>query len=116
MGFAIVYALANNPEVQNKARAEVDAVVGSHRLPTFADRPALPYVEAILKEAFRWFTIVPLGTLFPFLGLAQPLIDVSGIPHHSTEDHEYDGYFIPKGTVIMYNSWYVRVYQCDLHI
>ena len=28
-----------------------------------------------------------------------------GIPHVSTEDDEYDGYFIPKGTIVIGNVW-----------
>jgi len=28
-----------------------------------------------------------------------------GVPHMSTEDDEYDGYFIPKGTIVMGNIW-----------
>ena len=35
-----------------------------------ADQPALPYVQAIVKETFRWFTVVPMGKLsveqYPF--------------------------------------------------
>ena len=54
------------PEVQRKAQAEIDAVVGKERLPDFGDRPLLPYVSAILEETLRWHPAVPLGTLhFP---------------------------------------------------
>jgi cytochrome P450 len=50
------------PEVQRKAQAEIDAVVGRDRLPDFRDRPLLPYVSAILEEALRWHPVLPLGT------------------------------------------------------
>lgn len=50
-----------NPEIPAKARAEIDRVVGSGRLPEFADRPNLPYVEAICLETFRWLPVVPDG-------------------------------------------------------
>ena len=40
-----------------KAQAEVDAVVGTHRLPTFEDRDKLPYVNAVCKEVLRWHAI-----------------------------------------------------------
>jgi len=49
------------PEVQRRAQAEIDAVVGKDRLPDFGDRPLLPYVSAILEEALRWHPVVPLG-------------------------------------------------------
>lgn len=58
---ALLLALASNPEVQRKAHAELDAVVGSDRLPSIDDRDALPYVQAIVKEIARWFTVVPMG-------------------------------------------------------
>ncbi|KAG2023999.1 O-methylsterigmatocystin oxidoreductase [Coprinopsis cinerea AmutBmut pab1-1] len=76
------------PDVQRKAQAEIDRVVGSHRLPTFNDHPRLVYLQAVLKEVFRWHTTVPLG-----------------LTHVSTEDYVYNGYFIPKGSNIMTNVW-----------
>jgi hypothetical protein len=30
-----------------------------------------------------------------------------GIPHRCSSDDEYDGYFIPKGTLVIGNSWHV---------
>lgn len=42
-----------NPRVQEKAKAELDSVLGNERLPTFADREKLPYIEYILQENFR---------------------------------------------------------------
>jgi cytochrome P450 len=50
-----------HPEVQEKARAELDAVVGQDRLPSFEDRPYLPYLEAVAKECARWHTVAPTG-------------------------------------------------------
>ncbi|KAF5382347.1 hypothetical protein D9757_012726 [Collybiopsis confluens] len=37
------------PEIQRKAQAEVDAIVGKDRLPSFGDRESLPYVEAVVQ-------------------------------------------------------------------
>ena len=50
-----------NPEVQAKAQAEIDRVVGKDRLPNFDDRLELPYVEAILRETLRWHPVAPFG-------------------------------------------------------
>lgn len=50
-----------HPEIQRRAQAELDAVVGPHRLPTLQDRVNLPYLGAIQKEIYRWAAIVPLG-------------------------------------------------------
>ena len=73
--------MAIHPEVQRKAQAEIDEVVGQARLPDFDDRPKLPYIEAIYREVLRINPPVPLG-----------------LPHGVTEDDYYKGYFIPKGT------------------
>lgn len=54
-------AITKYPEVQTKAWAEMDAVVGQDRLPNFEDRESLPYLAAVCKELYRWLPIVPLG-------------------------------------------------------
>ena len=61
---ALILAMALYPEVQKKAQAEIDAVVGPDRLPEFEDRPFLPYINAVVKEAMRWHLVVPLGGIF----------------------------------------------------
>ena len=53
--------MALYPEVQKKAQAEIDAVVGPNRLPEFYDRPSLPYINAVVKESSRWNLVIPLG-------------------------------------------------------
>ncbi|KAF9002580.1 cytochrome P450 [Cyathus striatus] len=85
---AFFLAMAMYPSAQKKAQAQIDAVVGSNRLPDYNDRPALPYINAMVKEAMRWQIVVPLG-----------------IPHMATNEDEYDGYFIPKGSIIMGSTW-----------
>lgn len=77
-------AMVANPEVQVKAREEIDRVVGKDRLPGFQDRDNLPYVEAIVKETLRWQPLAPLGP-----------------PHMSDEEDEYQGYRIPKGAILL---------------
>ncbi|KAG1822453.1 cytochrome P450 [Suillus subaureus] len=86
----MVFALAMvlYPDVQRRAQAEIDSVIGRDRLPTFEDRASLPYVESILRETFRWHPILPLG-----------------VPHATSSDDTYDGFFIPKGTTVMCNTW-----------
>ncbi|TFK86630.1 cytochrome P450 [Polyporus arcularius HHB13444] len=81
-------AMAMFPEVQKKAQAELDAVVGPDRFPELGDRESLPYVNALCKEALRWQNVVPLGVV-----------------HRSMADDEYNGYFLPEGTLILTNVW-----------
>jgi cytochrome P450 len=76
------------PETQSRAQAELDAIVGRERMPTFADYPHLPYIRAMVKEILRWRPAGPLAA-----------------PHRSTEDDWYEGMFIPKGTICIPNVW-----------
>ena len=98
--------MALYPEVQKKAQMEIDAVVGNNRLPDFSDINALPYTNAIVKEAMRWQPVTPLGGLTKLLLKVKVLI-VLTVVHMCTADDEYDGYFIPKGTIVMGNTWSV---------
>jgi cytochrome P450 len=55
------FAMAVHPEVQTKAQADIDRVVGKDRLPDFGDRAALPYLDAIVRETHRWHPVFPMG-------------------------------------------------------
>ncbi|KAI0771958.1 cytochrome P450 [Trametes elegans] len=81
-------AMSCFPEVQRKAQAEIDAVIGHDRLPTFEDKERLPYLNALVLEVLRWIPVAPIG-----------------FPHQLTEDDTHDGYFLPKGTVVIANIW-----------
>lgn len=82
-------AMLANPDIQKRAQAELDTVVGRSRVPTFSDVPSLPYIQAMAKETLRWRPPLPLS-----------------IPHSTTEDDWYDGMFIPKGTICLPNLWH----------
>ena len=51
------------PHIQAKAQEELDNVIGSDRLPKLSDREELPYINALVKEVFRWNPVLPLGEL-----------------------------------------------------
>jgi hypothetical protein len=76
------------PDVQIKAREELDRVIGNERLPVSSDLKQLPYIEAIMKETQRWHPLLPMG-----------------VPHASTKEDIYRGYRIPKGAILMPNIW-----------
>jgi cytochrome P450 len=63
---SLFLALVLFPHTQKRAQAELDVVVGRDRLPTFDDRPRLPYVEAFCKEVMRWLMVTPIGTIWKF--------------------------------------------------
>ncbi|KAM6494408.1 Cytochrome P450 [Amanita muscaria] len=54
-------AMALHPDAQRRAQEEIDRVVGSHRLPSFDDRPSLLYVEALYREVQRWRPVSPVS-------------------------------------------------------
>ncbi|KAK7434917.1 cytochrome p450 [Stygiomarasmius scandens] len=81
-------AMSLYPNVQAKAQRELDTVIGPGKLPTFYDRKSLPYIEAVYREVMRWHPAIPMG-----------------LPHATTADIIYKGYYIPKGTIIFANIW-----------
>ncbi|KAI6123318.1 cytochrome P450 [Pisolithus croceorrhizus] len=84
----LLLAMILNPEIQDKVHAELDTVVGKGVLPTFEDRKRLPYLQAVLFEVMRWHPVAPLGA-----------------PHATTTSDIVEGYYIPKGTIVIFNSW-----------
>lgn len=102
------------PEVQAKAQAELDRVVGD-RLPTAADKESLPYLNAVLRETVRWHPVGPNGEVSNCVclfsrwtgALSGTLRNGSaGVPHRLMQDDVYNGYAIPAGTHIFVNVWY----------
>ncbi|KAI0259755.1 cytochrome P450 [Gloeopeniophorella convolvens] len=89
-------AMLRYPKVQRKAQAEIDKLVGNSRLPDFSDQDGLPYVDAVLKEALRWHPVLPLG---------MP------IPHRTTQNDIYNGYFIPAGATVIGNTWWDFIFN-----
>ena len=61
---AFLLAMIHYPHVMRKAQAQIDKVVGRERVPTFADKPHLPYIRALVKELLRWRPAGPMGNVF----------------------------------------------------
>jgi len=83
-----IHAMACFPEVQARMRDEIYRVVGTDRLPSFDDREGLPYINAAIKEMYRWNPNAPMGA-----------------PRKLQDADVYRGYYIPKDTIIMTNVW-----------
>ncbi|KAL5410099.1 hypothetical protein PMIN04_010757 [Paraphaeosphaeria minitans] len=77
-----------HPHVQKRAQEELDRVVGRDRLPTAEDVNSLPYCRAVIKEVERCHNPLWLGT-----------------PHMASQDFVYGEHRIPKGTVVVLNTW-----------
>lgn len=76
------------PDVQRKAQKELDSLLGESALPSINHRKDLPYVDALCKEVLRWRPAVPLA-----------------FPHLLRESDIIGEYFIPKGTIVIGNTW-----------
>ncbi|KAG1885869.1 cytochrome P450, partial [Suillus fuscotomentosus] len=77
-------AMVLYPDVQARARAEIDQTVRHDKMPCLNDRASLPYLDAIFCEVMRWYPVAPLG-----------------FSHATSDDDVYDRHFIPKGS-----RWY----------
>ena len=58
-------------------------------LPNYGDLDRLPYIRAVLLETLRWMIPTPIG-----------------LPHVVNADDVYEGYDIPKGSLLVT----VRIY------
>ncbi|THU82307.1 cytochrome P450 [Dendrothele bispora CBS 962.96] len=86
--YNVVLALAIHPEVQKRAQKELDDVLGGTSLPDFNDYSRLPYVTALVNEVFRCYPVTPFA-----------------VYHVSTQDDVYNGYEIPKGSILIPNAY-----------
>ncbi|KAG1875750.1 cytochrome P450 [Suillus subluteus] len=84
----VLMAAACFTEEQAKVQAELDAAIGRHRAPTFADQGSLPRLQAFISEALRWRPVFP-----------------SGLPHRTTKDVIWENYCIPAGTTVFGDHW-----------
>ncbi|KAG6232048.1 hypothetical protein E4U25_006867 [Claviceps purpurea] len=86
---SFILAMILYPEVQRRAQQEIEEVVGGERLPGFEDRDHLPYMNAVIKETYRWMPVVPIGTT-----------------HVAEEEIVFSGYRIAKGAYLLPSIWW----------
>ncbi|KAF7783859.1 hypothetical protein Agabi119p4_24 [Agaricus bisporus var. burnettii] len=93
------------PEIQQRAHEELDRVVGHDRMPIVEDEKDLPYIHAIIKAGDLMYQLSASShyLLQEVERCRNPFWIAT--PHYSTEDFTYHGQFIPKGTVILLNSY-----------
>ncbi|KAM0821253.1 hypothetical protein ACQ4PT_009465 [Festuca glaucescens] len=83
--------LLTHPEAMKKARAEIDAVVGTGLLVEESDITNLPYLQCIVKETLR---LCPVGPVIP--------------AHEAMEDCTVGGYHVRRGTMVLVNAWAIH--------
>ena len=88
---SFLLAMIKYPETLKKAKTEVDQLCGATRSPTSDNITELPYLRACMDETLRWRPVA-----------------AGGIPHMLTQDDTYEGYFLPKGTMLFANAWAIH--------
>ncbi|EGC36514.1 hypothetical protein DICPUDRAFT_17677, partial [Dictyostelium purpureum] len=80
----LIMALSNRPEIQEKVYSEIkkDSII------SYSNKNTTPYFNAVLKEVERLYTISPLSQ-----------------PHSTNEDITLRGYFIPKTSQVIINTY-----------
>ncbi|KAM5165067.1 cytochrome P450 2C5-like [Mantella aurantiaca] len=71
------------PDIQRKVQYEIEKVIRSSA-PHAGHRKNMPYTDAVIHEIQRFGNIVP-----------------TNLPHCTTQDVNFRGYFIPKGTHVV---------------
>ncbi|KAF8129486.1 cytochrome P450 [Boletus edulis] len=84
----IIMTAACFSDAQTRVQEEFNMVVGMDRLPSWNDWDSLPQLHAFISESLRWRPVTPLG-----------------LPHRSTRDIIWRGYYIPAGTSVTGNQW-----------
>ncbi|XP_046891863.1 cytochrome P450 2F5-like [Hypomesus transpacificus] len=80
----IIMVLIKYPQIQERMQQEIDSVIGQQRCPFMEDRMSLPFTDAVIHESQRFMDLVPLS-----------------LPHYALKDIQFQGYEIPKGTLII---------------
>ncbi|KAJ7564822.1 hypothetical protein O6H91_02G035000 [Diphasiastrum complanatum] len=82
--------ILRHQDILDKARQELNDVIGTKRKVEESDIAKLTYLQAIVKETFRLHPPTPLL-----------------LPHESLQDCKIAGYDIPKRTRLLVNTWAV---------
>ncbi|XP_029984081.1 cytochrome P450 2K1-like [Sphaeramia orbicularis] len=74
--------MAKYPKLQDQVREEISRVIGTRQVQV-EDRKNLPFTDAVIHETQRLANIVPMA-----------------LPHKTSQDVTFQGYFLKKGTTV----------------
>ncbi|KAM5164351.1 cytochrome P450 2K4-like [Mantella aurantiaca] len=75
--------MMKHPDIQKKVHNELERVIGTAP-PRLEHRKQMPYTDAVIHEILRYGDIAP-----------------GSVPHATSQDVTFRGYFIPKGTTVI---------------
>ncbi|XP_071483681.1 cytochrome P450 2U1-like [Diadema antillarum] len=87
----ILLYLIDNPDLQSKIRSDIIRIVGPSRDPAITDRDQLLLLEATCMEVLRLRPPAPMGG-----------------PRQTRHDVLVNDHFIPEGTLVLTNVWYIH--------
>lgn len=81
--------LAQYPEVQKKLAKEIFKIVGTNTLPSMVEHlEKMPFLRAVFHETLRFGSNTAVA-----------------LPHQTLSEVEFEGYYVPKGTMVIPNVW-----------
>lgn len=86
-----LFSVTLYPEWQRRIHDEMDQTLGRGHLATQDDIPKLELFKAVFKESLRLNPAAPLG-----------------VPHVSSEEDVWNGYYIPRNSIIHCNIGFVK--------
>ncbi|KAK2991405.1 hypothetical protein RJ640_010869, partial [Escallonia rubra] len=84
----ILTELIRHPRVMKKLQDELKTVIAVDGIVKEIDLPKLEYLDMVIKESIRLHPVAPLL-----------------VPRESIEDIKVQGYYIPKGSRVIVNTW-----------
>jgi cytochrome P450 len=105
---SFILAMISCPHVLERAQHELDEICGISRSPGAADVGQAIYMQAIMTEVRHCWICSKTKSNPNGQTLRWRPVAPGGVPHMLIQDDIYDGYFLPKGTIVFANTWSIH--------